>query len=211
MAFRLTDASGGDSFAGFGSGQASPTGAGSACRSPRSEKSDAARSLNDRQIRFANHVLEGVPASRAYLLAGYQANERAAEANASRLLRNDKVAAFLNERRKAAIERASFGFSDLTRFLIDIMMTPAGQLDERSRLVQRFRRNKHGLSIEMPNKLQAAVLYAKLMGFDREKAAAPLQANEVDLEEMLVSSPALASELRATLERAEAARRENGG
>ena len=64
--------------------------------------------LNERQRRFADLVLAGRPASRAYREAGYKAStNQAAEANASQLMKTRKVAAYLRERRAEAIERTT--------------------------------------------------------------------------------------------------------
>ena len=56
--------------------------------------------LNVRQERFVQAIVEGKPASEAYCLAGYKSvGGNGSEANASRLIRNDKVAYRLNELR----------------------------------------------------------------------------------------------------------------
>lgn len=59
----------------------------------------ANQDLNARQLRFALGVLEGKPAGRAYEDAGFKARGDAADAAASRLLRNARVQAFLDKHR----------------------------------------------------------------------------------------------------------------
>lgn len=55
--------------------------------------------LNAQQLRFALSVIEGKPGGKAYVDAGYKARGNAADVNASKLLRNPKVAAFIEKMR----------------------------------------------------------------------------------------------------------------
>lgn len=55
--------------------------------------------MNDRQRKFAELVVQGRPASRAYQEAGYEARGNSAEALASKLLRHDKVSEYIEELR----------------------------------------------------------------------------------------------------------------
>ena len=55
--------------------------------------------MNDRQRKFAELVVQGRPASRAYQEAGYSATGNSAEALASKMIRNDKVSAYIEELR----------------------------------------------------------------------------------------------------------------
>ena len=66
-----------------------------------------ARDLTPKQQRFADLLLGGMPASRAYRGAGYRAStDGTAEVEGSRLLRNPKVAAYLGARRTGAAAKA---------------------------------------------------------------------------------------------------------
>ena len=56
--------------------------------------------MNIRQSRFAELVVSGVPASRAYAEAGYSNRGRSAEANTTRLMKNDEVKTRIAELRK---------------------------------------------------------------------------------------------------------------
>lgn len=47
--------------------------------------------LNERQARFVQEYLKDLNATAAYIRAGYSSNGKAAEANAARLIGNDKV------------------------------------------------------------------------------------------------------------------------
>ena len=55
--------------------------------------------LNTRQLRFALGIIEGKAKGKAYVDAGFSARGNAAEAAASRLLRNVKVADFIQKMR----------------------------------------------------------------------------------------------------------------
>lgn len=84
---------------------------------------------NDRQRRFADLVLAGRPASRAYLDAGYQAaSMAAAEASASRLLRNAKVAAYLAERRAGAARQTETDLARVQLLVLGSVQKLAGVL-----------------------------------------------------------------------------------
>jgi phage terminase small subunit len=87
---------------------------------------EAISELNDQQRRFVEAMLIEPNAKAAYIRAGYRARGAAAEANASRLLRNAKVSnalAVARESRAArtrvsadrvVVELAKLGFSQLT-------------------------------------------------------------------------------------------------
>lgn len=62
-------------------------------------------SLNDRQRKFCQLLVQGMPASNAYVQAGYK--PRGAEANASHLIRNHKVKAEIERLRAEAEEKAT--------------------------------------------------------------------------------------------------------
>ncbi|MEJ2731880.1 MAG: terminase small subunit [Deltaproteobacteria bacterium] len=66
----------------------------------------AKRKLTPLQERFKNNILKGMDAKTAYIKAGYKARGAAAEVNASRLLRNAKVKATIDEAQKRAAQRA---------------------------------------------------------------------------------------------------------
>ncbi|WP_245435970.1 terminase small subunit [Mesorhizobium tamadayense] len=66
-----------------------------------------------RQERFCLGLAEGLPQSRAYIEAGYIARNNAAEASASQLLRNPKVAARVAELRADAAKRSEITVDDL--------------------------------------------------------------------------------------------------
>lgn len=58
------------------------------------------RELTDKQKRFADEYLIDMNATQAYLRAGYKVKEEVARANASRLLTNANVSAYIKERQE---------------------------------------------------------------------------------------------------------------
>lgn len=61
--------------------------------------------LNDQQLRFADEYLIDFNASAAYERAGYAARGKARDANASRLLANPELQAYLSTRKQALLKR----------------------------------------------------------------------------------------------------------
>ncbi|RWG82877.1 MAG: Terminase small subunit [Mesorhizobium sp.] len=74
---------------------------------------------NARHENFVQNIIEGMPASRAYILAGYQARGNAAEVNAARLLRNAQVASRIAELRARQARRLDITVESVTRMLIE--------------------------------------------------------------------------------------------
>ncbi len=62
--------------------------------------------LTAQQERFKNNILKGMDGKAAYIAAGYKARGAAAEVNASKLLRNTKVKAAIEEAQKKAAYKA---------------------------------------------------------------------------------------------------------
>ncbi|WP_292492559.1 terminase small subunit [Mesorhizobium sp.] len=76
--------------------------------------------MNTRQERFCLLLAEGLPQSRAYIEAGYAARGNAAEASASQLLRNPKVASRVAELQAKAARRSEITVDDLVAELEDM-------------------------------------------------------------------------------------------
>lgn len=72
---------------------------------------------NTRHERFTQALAQGMPASRAYIEAGYLARGNSAEVNAARLLRNAQVAQRLDELKQEAADRAIVTTEDVLRGL----------------------------------------------------------------------------------------------
>lgn len=78
-------------------------------------------SLTDQQRRFADFVLKGKNQTDAYKLAGYKSKtDDAAAANASRLIANDKVAAYIEAKRAKAVEKTEIDLTWLIQEAADL-------------------------------------------------------------------------------------------
>lgn len=101
---------------------------------------------NARHERFAQELAKGSPASSAYVSAGYEYSEP----NASRLTRNEKVAARVEELKERAAEKAVITAADIAR-----------QLDEDREFAKE---NKHSAAA-----VSATLGKAKLLGLMPER------------------------------------------
>jgi len=133
--------------------------------------------LTKRERTFADKVLEGMPATRAYQAAGYKANEQTARKNAYLVLRRPQVIAYMREERKALAELARLEKWQLVEYLTQVITTPVGHVDETSPLAQEYTvdeigREKVRTRVKMIGKLDSAKLLASMLGWttpDREK------------------------------------------
>lgn len=77
--------------------------------------------MTPKQQKFADLIIGGSDASSAYISAGYKTSTpNATYANASRLLRNDKVASYIDEQRERSQEAVGISLESLTRRLMSI-------------------------------------------------------------------------------------------
>lgn len=77
-----------------------------------------AKTLTEQQERFCRFILEGKNQTDAYKAAGYKAkDDNVAKANASRLIANANVAAFLAERRAGASRRTELNAAHFAKRL----------------------------------------------------------------------------------------------
>ncbi|MFV1994676.1 MAG: terminase small subunit [Verrucomicrobiales bacterium] len=160
--------------------------------------------VNDRQRRFAMWVVMGVPAGRAYERAGYSARGGAADASASKLLRNAKVSRYVAKLRREGEARAAMGFDGMAAYLQEVMLTPVSKLTPDHHLVEKFKESPAGIEIRMPDKLTAAKLLARMMGWDVPKGQEPEPGWSLEeAEEMLLHSSALYEQFREMMERVE--------
>lgn len=139
--------------------------------------------LNPRQKAFADLVIVGTPAGRAWEQAGYHARGNAAEVQACRALKNPKVKAYIKAERARLQEAGEFERSNLVDYLVKVIRTPVGQLDGGSPLVQEYTvedgETGTRIKIKMANKLQAAKQLAEVMGWNKPQEV------KVDLSEKL--------------------------
>jgi phage terminase small subunit len=81
--------------------------------------------LNDKQRLFVLGVFEGKNATQAYLDAGYKVKESVAAANASRMLKNANISAYLEELRTSREEKTKLNFDRKRERLAQIAETGA--------------------------------------------------------------------------------------
>jgi len=136
--------------------------------------------VNDRQERFAQLIVEGVPAAQAYARAGYHNPGFAAE-NARKLRNKKRVAARIDELMASTEDLIELRRRLLDRFLVAsitidrLAMFEAGDLradlsDEERALIEGMEATKFGPKYLMPKKLEAAAQLARLHGLAKDKS-----------------------------------------
>jgi hypothetical protein len=130
---------------------------------------DTSHRLNIRQQRFVDIFLTGVPAGRAYELAGYNVSRDAADTSAARLLRNAQVSRAIRAARRDLMEVHRMDRNSLISYLEAVLLTPTAHLDTTSPLVQEAKVEAYGdsqiIAIKMVSKIEAAKLLCKIMGW----------------------------------------------
>lgn len=130
----------------------------------------ARKSLNARQRKFCELIVDGSSQARAYLDAGYQLSKPDyAWSHSSRLIRNGKIQAYIEELRKDAETSAVCSLAEKRQFLAQIIRTPIGEVDENSPLAQEktVRHEGEGATVEkikMMSKADAIKLDNQLAG-----------------------------------------------
>lgn len=136
--------------------------------------------LNARQEHFCQEYVVDGNASRAALAAGY--SPRTAPSQASRLLKNVKVAARIAELRREMLERVRLDADSVLRELLSLatadpleILTDAGQLRPLSEIPPPVRRaiagithGPNGASVRLVSKLDALEKLAKHLGLYAE-------------------------------------------
>lgn len=141
--------------------------------------------LNPRQKSFADRVIVGTPAGRAWEQAGYHARGNAAEVEACKALKKPKIKAYIKAERARLEKAGQFERSNLVDYLVSVIRTPVGQLDGGSPLVQEYTieegeaGTRTRTKVKMANKLQAAKQLAEVMGWNKPQEV------KVDLSEKL--------------------------
>ena len=103
---------------------------------------------------------------RAYSEAGYSNRGKNAEANATRMMENDGVKSRLAEIRTKTAANLKLKREDLARHLYAAVMTPIGDLDANSPLLQEFSIGKDGQKrVKSIDKIAAARLLCEMMGW----------------------------------------------
>lgn len=123
--------------------------------------------MNDRQRRFAELVVSGRPAGRAYEEAGYSARGHAADVEGSKFLTKPEIAAYIAQLRAESAKDARLSKAQVIAFLCDVIATPIGEVTPDSRLAQEYEApsESRGGRIKMPGKIPAVQELAKLCGW----------------------------------------------
>ena len=135
----------------------------------------SATELNDRQRRFADRILAGDTATAAYFKAFPRCKSKStAEQEGCKLLKNPKVAAFIQELREwdedVMQSERIITKQELLEFLTKTIRTAAGAIDRDDPLCQSYKDTVGQYSstheIKLPDKLRAAERICKIMGWD---------------------------------------------
>ena len=118
---------------------------------------------NPRHELFAQAVASGKSASEAYRQSG--ATGKNADVHAARLIVNDGIRKRVAELKAAQSQKSELSRDQLRQFLTEVILTPAGKVDEQSRLCQSYKVTREVREIRMPDKLAAAAQLAKLCGW----------------------------------------------
>ena len=128
-----------------------------------------------REVAFVEALLAGkdgkpMPAGRAYEAAGYKARGASADSLASKMLRKDKVSAYLKKRRREMAEASQIEKWQLVEFLQRGLFTPVGKVDENSDLAQEVTTDEVGETVirkkvKMVGKIESAKLLATLLNW----------------------------------------------
>ena len=118
---------------------------------------------NARHERFAQLVASGKYSDmEAFKQAGYSASS--AQQNAHRLSENEGVKARIAELKGRNAEKCEMAREQAVQYLVEILKTPIGEVTADHRLAQSY--DAKSGKIELPNKLGAMQLLAKMCGWN---------------------------------------------
>ena len=107
---------------------------------------------NVRHERFAQLVASGKGASEAYRQSG--ASGKNADVQAAKLVVKGSIRGRVAELMEAQSQKSELSRDQAREFLTDVIRTPAGQVDEQSRLCQSYKVTPEMREIRMPDKLR---------------------------------------------------------
>ena len=113
---------------------------------------------------FAQAVASGKSASEAYRQSG--ANGKNADVQAAKLVVRGSIRERVAELKAAQSQKSELSRDQLREFLTEVILTPAGKVDEQSRLCQSYKVTPEAREIRMPDKLRAIEQLAKLCGWN---------------------------------------------
>jgi hypothetical protein len=103
-------------------------------------------------------------ASGAYRQCG--ANGKNADVHAARLMVNDGICKRVAELKAAQSQKSELSRDQVREFLTKVILTPAGKVDEQSRLCQSYKVTPDVREIRMSDKLRAIEQLVKLCGWN---------------------------------------------
>ena len=118
---------------------------------------------NARHELFAQAVASGKSASEAYRRSGGKGKN--ADVQAAKLVVSGSICERVAELKEAQSRKSELSRDRLREFLTEVILTPAGRVDEKSRLCQSYKVTAEVREIRMPDKLAAAAQLAKLCGW----------------------------------------------
>ena len=118
---------------------------------------------NPRHELFAQAVASGKSASEAYRQSG--GNGENADVHAARLMVNDSICKRVAALKEAQSQKSELSRDRLRELLAEVILTPAGRVDGKSRLCRSYKVTAEVREIRMPDKLAAAAQLAKLCGW----------------------------------------------
>ena len=122
---------------------------------------------NVRHERFAQAVASGKSAAEAYRQSGANgATGKNADAHAARLTVNGSISRRIAELKEAQSQKSELSRDQARQFLTEVILTPAGKVDEHSKLCQSYKVTPEVREIRMPDKLRAVEQLAKLCGWN---------------------------------------------
>ena len=129
--------------------------------------------LNPKHEAFAALVAEGLSAAEAYRQTYPSAKPSTVETTGPQLLRSPQVALRVEELRaiqtKVIEEKFKMGREEVTQFLVDVVKTPIGEVDETHILCQEYTEtsgvNGTTRKYKMPSKLDAVEKIIKMGGY----------------------------------------------
>lgn len=139
----------------------------------------SSETLNPRQRKFAELVVDGMAAGRAYEKAGYAARGGTADSSAYKLLRNAQVYDYIQELRRKAAARSEMKRWEMIEWLTRVIRTGPGSLGPESELAQEFQTDElpegSRTRVKMVPKMEAAKQLATLLGWTVPEADGPVQ------------------------------------
>lgn len=122
--------------------------------------------LNDRQRLFAQHLVSGMPAGRAYEKAGYETTGNTSEAEASRLLRNPKLATYIEELRRKSDDAIEYARAQLLDFHVRVLQAKPEDAGPQSDISE-VRMSKQGPYFAVIDKHKSSDALRKMLGWDK--------------------------------------------